>query len=193
MAYNNERKTAVMDREAELHNSLITGRYAMLQDTEKDLEALWEQAKLDVQASVIAPEKPVEAPFFGHSRVESDLFNAATLDRTLERNLPDYRTAYAPAQEAVVTNQPQEEEFVFSLTNTAKKAIAIFASAATIMLTLIGVNTHLINSREAEIRALEESNASRRSAITKIEERIAREGSEDEIRRWADENGLIQK
>lgn len=199
MAYNNERKTAVIDREAELHNSRINGRYALLQDTENDLQTLWEEARLDAQAAVIAPEKPAETPFGGHTRIESDLFTSTTLDRTLQRNLPAEQPVFTPVNESVA---PQEEHFAFSLTAAAKKAIAIFASAATVMLAVICVNTHLINNREAQIRALEESNASRRASITKLEESIARKSSKEEIKNWweseetqiwVEESGLLQK
>lgn len=188
MAHQDKRPTTVVDREAELHNSRINDMYSILKNAESEqLEQLWEEAKRTPRASVVAPEKPVETPTYGHTRVESDLFTAERLDKTLERTMP----APAPvAVETVPEIDHQAEEFTFSLTTAAKKAIAIFASMATIMMTMIGVNTHIINQREAQIRALEASNASMRASIAQLEEQIEYESSEEVIREWAARRGL---
>ena len=196
MAYYDGRKTMVIDKEAELHNSRINNMYTILQNAESEqLERLWEEAKNAPQASVLAPEKPVEAPVetptYEHTPVESDLFTPATLDRTIERNVPLY-PAYQPAPTQVAV-EAEQEEYTFSLTSMAKKAIAIFASAAAVMMTLICVNTHIINKRRAEINALELSNANARATIAQLEEQIAIESSEESIRAWALAEGLIEK
>ena len=200
MAYYDGRKTTVIDKEAELHNSRINNMYTILQNAESEqLERLWEEAKHAPQASVLAPEKPVEAPVeapaeapvYEHTPVESDLFTPATLDRTIERSVPLY-PAYQPAPTQVAV-EAEQEEYTYSLTSMAKKAIAIFASAATVMMTLICVNTHIINQRRAELAALELSNANARVAIAQLEEQIAIESSEESIREWAIAQGLIEK
>lgn len=196
MAYNDVRKTMVIDKEAELHNARINNMYTILQNAESEqLERLWEEAKHAPQASVLAPEKPVEAPAevptYEHTPVESDLFTPATLDRTIERSVPLY-PAYQPAPTEVAV-EAEKEEFTYSLTSMAKKAIAIFASAAAVMMTLICVNTHVINLRRAEIRELEQSNANARVAIARLEEEIAEARSEETIREWALTEGLIEK
>ncbi len=192
MAYYDGRKTMVIDKEAELHNSRINNMYTILQNAESEqLERLWEEAKNAPQASVLAPEKPVEAPVYEHTPVESDLFTPATLDRTIERSAPLY-PAYQPAPTQVAV-EAEQEEYTFSLTSMAKKAIAIFASAAAVMMTLICVNTHIINQRRAEINALELSNANARATIAQLEEQIAIESSEESIREWALAEGLIEK
>ena len=192
MAYYDGRKTMVIDKEAELHNSRINNMYTILQNAESEqLERLWEEAKRAPQASVLAPEKPVETPTYEHTPVESDLFTPATLDRTIERSVPLY-PAYQPAPTQVAV-EAEQEEYTFSLTSMAKKAIAIFASAATVMMTLICVNTHIINQRRAEINALELSNANARVAIAQLEEQIAIESSEESIYQWALAEGLIEK
>ncbi len=193
MAYNNGRNTTVIDKEAELHNSRINNMYTILQNAESEqLEQLWEEAKRAPQASVLAPERPSEAPAYEHTPVQSDLFTPATLDRTIERNVPIYTPVYQPTP-AVSTVEQQKEEYSISLTSTAKKAIAIFASAAVVMLTTICVNTHLINVRRQQIDALEVSNANARVAIAQLEEQIATESSEEAIREWAIAEGLIEK
>ncbi len=193
MAYNNGRNTTVIDKEAELHNSRINNMYTILQNAESEqLEQLWEEAKRAPQASVLAPERPSETPAYEHTPVQSDLFTPATLDRTIERNVPIYTPVYQPTP-AVSTVEQQKEEYSISLTSTAKKAIAIFASAAVVMLTTICVNTHLINVRRQQIDALEVSNANARVAIAQLEEQIATESSEEAIREWAIAEGLIEK
>ena len=192
MAYYDGRKTTVIDKEAELHNSRINNMYTILQNAESEqLERLWEEAKHAPQASVLAPEKPAEAPVYEHTPVESDLFTPATLDRTIERSVPLY-PAYQPAPTQVAV-EAEQEEYAYSLTSTAKKAIAFFASAAAVMMTLICVNTHVINMRRAQIRELELSNANARAAIAQLEEQIAIESSEESIREWAISEGLIEK
>ena len=46
MAYYDGRKTMVIDKEAELHNSRINNMYTILQNAESEqLERLWEEAK----------------------------------------------------------------------------------------------------------------------------------------------------
>ena len=192
MAYYDGRKTTVIDKEAELHNSRINNMYTILQNAESEqLERLWEEAKRAPQASVLAPEKPAEVPVYEHTPVQSDIFTPATLDRTIERNVPVY-PVYQPAPTQVAV-EAEQEEYSFSLTSAAKKAIAIFASAAAVMMTLICVNTHTINLRKAEISALELSNANARVAITQLEEEIAEESSEEAIRAWARAQGLIEE
>ena len=151
------------------------------------MEQLWAEAKATPRASVVAPEKPVSTPNYERTPVRSDLFTASTLDKTLEKTrvYTPNQNAYAPAIPAAT-----EESVSFSLTAAAKKAIAIFASAATIMLTAICVNTQLINSREAEIARLEARNASARIELAQIQSEIEHYSSEEVILQWAAENNL---
>ena len=196
MANYNGRAVQVIDREAEAHNAKINDMYALLQNAESEqLEQLWAEAKQTPKGSVVAPEKPAEKTTYEHTPVQSDLFTPAALDKTLEKRMPVYvphQNVYTPVQ-PVPTQQESAAEATFSLTSAAKKAIAIFASAATVMMTMICVNTHLINAREAEIARLEASNASARARLTQIREDIEYYSSEEVIRQWAEENGLVQK
>lgn len=191
MAYNYGEKIAVMDREAELHNSRINSMYSILSNASGDeLEALWEEAKRAKASAVVAPEKPAETPNFEHTPVQSDLFTAQTLDRTLERTAG----AYAPTmpQQTVAVEQ-QTVAVQFSLTRAAKKAIAIFASAATVMLAMVCVNTQWINNREAKIAALEANNASARMELAALQAENEYNASEEVIRQWAVGAGLIEE
>ena len=190
MANYNGKATQVIDREAEMHNAQINDMYALLRNSDSEvLEQLWAEAKAAPRASVVAPEKPASAPTHEHTPVRSDLFTPSTLDRTLEKNARVYaptQNAYAP----VIPALRQEESVSFSLTAAAKKAIAIFASAATIMLTAICVNTQLINNREAEIARLEARNANARIELAQIQAEIEHYSSEEVILQWAAENNL---
>jgi hypothetical protein len=190
MANYNGRATQVIDREAEMHNAQINDMYALLRNSDSAvLEQLWAEAKAAPRASVVAPEKPANTPTHEHTPVQSDIFTPSRLDKTLERNARVYTPAqgYAPTVTPVVK---QEESVSFSLTSAAKKAIAIFASAATIMLTAICVNTQLINNREAEIARLEARNASARIELAQIQADIEHYSSEEVIFQWAAENNL---
>jgi hypothetical protein len=80
----------------------------------------------------------------------------------------------------------------FSLTSAAKKAIAVFASLATIMLTAICVNTQIINNREAEIARLEARNANARIELAQLQADIEYQSSEEVILQWAAEEGLVK-
>ena len=192
MAYNNGNNTVVIDREAERHNSRINGLYTILQTAESEqLEQLWEEATRAPRASVVAPEKPAETPVYEHTPVQSDLFTAATLDRTLERTVGVQAPAYTPVASPAIAVTPtaKPEAVSFSLTTAAKKAIAVFASAVTIMTALICVNTQIINAREAQIASLEAANAGARLQLAQIESDIERYSSEEEIRRWGENEG----
>ncbi len=191
MANYNGKATQVIDREAEMHNAQINDMYAILRNSDSEvLEQLWAEAKAAPRASVVAPEKPVNAPTQQRTAVDTDLFRTSTLDRTLERSACTYaptQNVYAPA---VTPAQVMEESF--SLTSAAKKAIAVFASLATIMLTAICVNTQIINNREAEIARLEARNANARIELAQLQADIEYQSSEEVILQWAAEEGLVK-
>ena len=192
MANYNGKTTMVVDKEAEMHNAQINNMYAILRNSDSEvLEQLWAEAKATPRASVVAPEKPANSPAHEHTPMRSDLFTASTLDRTLERNARVYtpnQNSYAPAY--TIPAVRQEESVSFSLTSAAKKAIAVFASLATVMLTAICVNTQLINNREAEIARLEARNANARIELAQLQSDIEYYSSEDVILQWAAENNL---
>ena len=193
MANYNGKATQVIDREAEMHNAQINDRYAILRNADSEvLEQLWAEAKAAPRASVVAPEKPVNAPAQQRTAMDSDLFRSSTLDKTLERSARTYaptQNVYAPV---VTPAQVVEESVSFSLTSAAKKAIAVFASLATVMITAICVNTQMINNREAEIARLEARNANARIELARLEADIEYQSSEEVILQWAAHEGLVK-
>jgi hypothetical protein len=73
MANYNGKATQVIDREAEMHNAQINDMYAILRNSDSEvLEQLWAEAKATPRASVVAPEKPVNAPTQQRTAVDTD-------------------------------------------------------------------------------------------------------------------------
>ena len=206
MAYNDKRTPSVIDKEAELHNAGIKDRYAMLKLRDKEDQQLAEMMRnsgpYNAQAYVETPTKSKEAPAptyeagsaatYAHTSTASNLFTAERLDRTLERSLPVGAPTVAPTEPTVSAETETNEEFSFSLTSVAKRAIAVFTSVSILMMTMVCVNTRIINDREEQIMALNASNENTRRAIVELEEQIAYESSEDVIRLWAESEGLVK-
>lgn len=200
MATLTETKTRVqqtaVDSAAALHNAQINERYLRLKNA---VDEQFEEAKAEAyapRASVIAPERPVqtaapETVEFTHTRVDSPLFTAETLDKTLERN--------AVKEEAVILEMPvatpvQETAATsYSLNMSAvKKAVAAFVGTVAVMLTAIGINTRIINANEAKIAMIEQKNAAVVAEIAELQEQIAIEESEEAIAAFAQANGMVK-
>jgi hypothetical protein len=195
MATVTETKTApVVTDAAAVHNAGINERYQRLKNA---IDEQFEEAKAQAvtpRASTLTPERPVEMPTqtveYGHTRVDSELFTAETLDRTLQRSAQTYA---APEVEAPVAPPVAEIAPTYSLNMSAvKKAVAVFGATVTVMLSLIGVNTQIIAATEARIAGIEQKNAELVAEIAELEERIAYERSEEVVAAWAQENGMVK-
>lgn len=187
-------QTAV-DSAAALHNAQINERYLRLKNA---IDEQFEEAKAEAyapRASVLAPERPVEtaapeAVEFTYTRVDSPLFTAETLDRTLERN--------AAYEEASVLEMPvaapvQETAASYALNMSAvKKAVAAFVGTVAVLLTAIGINTRIINANEAKIAMIEQRNAAVVAEIAELQEQIAIAESEETIAAFAEANGMVK-
>ena len=125
---------------------------------------------------------------YGHTRVDSELFTAATLDKTLERN------AHLYAQPEISAPTPVEMAAeTYSLNMSAvKKAVAAFVGTVAVMLTAIGINTQIIKATELKIAAVQQRNAEVVAQIAAIEEQIAYERSEEVIADFAQANGMVK-
>ena len=199
----NNQRTLVVDREAQVHNAQISERYQRLKNAEEQQFA--EFTEQGVYATTYAPERsaPVQqptqqpqAPQYGHTRVESPLFTVETLERTWQRN----ETAYMPTrvemppqqQTAVQESTKAEVQPTYSLTAAAKKAIAAVSVAATVMMTMIGINSYALRAQAMQIAAQEASNAAARAELVRIQNEINFESSEEVIAQWATENGMVK-
>ncbi len=188
-------QAAAVENAAALHNAQINERYLRLKNA---IDEQFEEVKAEAyapRASVLAPEKPVEtvAPEtveFTHTRVDSPLFTAETLDRTLERN--------AVAEQETVLEMPtaaptMEVAPAYSLNMSAvKKAVAAFVGTVAVMLTAIGINTQIINANEAKIAMIEQRNAAVVAEIAELQQQIAIAESEETIAAFAQANGMVK-
>ena len=188
-------QAAAIENAAALHNAQINERYLRLKNA---IDEQFEEVKAEAyapRASVLAPEKPVETTKpetveFTHTRVDSPLFTAETLDRTLERN--------AVAEQETVLEMPtvaptMEVAPAYSLNMSAvKKAVAAFVGTVAVLLTVIGINTQIINANEAKIAMIEQRNAAVVAEIAELQEQIAIAESEETIAAFAQANGMVK-
>lgn len=193
-----QQRTLVVDREAQMHNSQISERYQRLKNAEEQQFAEFTQQT--VYATTYAPERPApvqqpQVPEYTHTRVDSPLFTVETLEKTLQRN----EMAYAPAQVEVPAQQPVVEaaatvemQPTYSLTSAAKKAIAAVAAAVTVMITMIGINSHMLATQASQIAAQEAMNAAARQELALIQEGISVATSEEAIAAWAMDHGMVK-
>ena len=196
-----------LERVAEKHNAQIAERYRRLQNAEADQFASVNNAQENVRASVLAPEKPVYAPAtqqtpqvteFVPARAETPVFttdkfngvqaSAAVIAPTAPVNVPEMPVAvYTPVQEATAV----QEQYTFSA--MAKRALVAFAATVTVMLAVIGVNTHLINNKNIRIRNLEQKRQELMERNEELEARIETAKSEESIREYAESLGMIKE
>ncbi|MBQ8319958.1 MAG: hypothetical protein IJX81_03665 [Clostridia bacterium] len=192
-------QTPVVDAAAALHNAQINERYLRLKNA---VDEQFEEARVDAttpRASVLAPERPaeviapdVERVEYGHTRVESPLFTAETLDRTLQRNAEVAATyapempAYAPVEALAVQTES------YSLTSAAKKLIAAFVGTVTVMLSVIGINSRIISNNELKIAAVQAQNAEVVAQIEELRAQIEIAESEEAIAEFAQANGMVK-
>jgi DNA replication protein DnaD len=134
-------------------------------------------------------ETPTQTVEYGHTRVDSELFTAATLDKTLERNAH----LYAQPETSAPTPTVETAAETYSLNMSAvKKAVAAFVGTVAVMLTAIGINTQIIKATELKIAAVQQRNAEVVAQIAAIEEQIAYERSEEVIADFAQANGMVK-
>ena len=207
----------VATQEAQQHNALIKERYRRLQNAEADQFATNTQeqyrAKDAVRAAVLAPEAPVyTAPVYAEtpvmeqtpqiteyvrSRIETPVFTtekfngmqqaqaAAIVAPAPVQAMPV--DVYMPTQAATVSTEVQ-----FSLSRAAKIAMAAFGATVTVMLSLIGINTHIINQKAVRIQELEQKKQELIEYNEELQRRIEAAQSEETIRQYAESQGMIR-
>ena len=208
----NERiQTPVVDRQAELHNAGIRERYRRLRDAEERQFAQTTQnaAAYTVRASVIAPERPVytapveEVPVveqtpqvteFVRERIDAPVFTTEKFNA-----IPEEMTAFAPVADFQTMQAPADfvaretaAEVSYSISPFAKRALAVFGAVVTVMLSVISVNSHLINQKNIKIRNLEQKRQELVEKNEEIQRRIENAKSEDVVREYLIEKGMIQ-
>lgn len=136
---------------------------------------------------------------------QKDLFTADTFRRVLSGaaeaqaavqtpvQAPAFRPVYVPgeAKEQVKAVEKSAEKALesYSLTNAAKAVIAAVAAFVVLLIALIGVNTHILNAKGAELTMLEEKKAELVEQSRELANRIEKATSEETIAAWAQANG----
>lgn len=209
----------LVDQEARLHNAQIKERYRKLQNAEADQfaqETYTTQARetdYGVRASVLAPEKTsFTSPVADHAPVveqvpqvtefvrtynESPVFTTEKFNAVKEDVKSYASVATMPVeiplqQQTPVKAEALSTEAQYSLSAFAKTVIAAFAALVVVMLTLICVNTQIIQNKTAQINALETQRQELLDIQAKIEERIVKAKAKETIREYAQSQGMIE-
>lgn len=158
-------------------------------------------------AAPVAPAQTAQAKTVSLTEQQKDLFTADTFRRMVSGaakaqapvqapvqesvQAPVYRPVFAPAPEKTQEAVKQAEKSLesYSLTNAAKAVIAAVAAFVVLLITLIGINTRILNAKGVELSALEAKKAELAEQSRELAERIENATSEETIAAWAQANG----
>ena len=188
--------------EAQQHNAQISERYRRLQDAVADqfapttyaststLERTTYTAPVVEQAPEVVDhvaERPTSFVF------TADKFNSVEIGNTTTMSATAIAPTYvAPViEQAPMTAVEVGAEVEYSLSPFAKVAMAVFATVVVGMMSLIGVNSNIINQKKLKIKNLEQKKEQLVDQHEEIQKRIEIAQSEETIMKWAEEQGLI--
>ena len=199
-------------REAQIHNAGIKERYRRLRDAEERQFNESNATENTIRASVLAPESPVfispveenvaaveQMPTvteYVRAYVESPVFTTEKFSGiTAEAPVAAYSPVEIPAQAPVAAAAAVavSQEAQYSLSRMAKIVMAAFAALVVVMLSVICINTQIINQKTLQLRALEEQRAELLEENEAIQSRIAQARSEETIREYAKSQGMIER
>ena len=190
-----------VNTEAQQHNAMIKERYRRLQNAvadqlaedihtndERVSEAYTEvatQKSLYISPSEVRSGALEQAPQVTEyvSPVEANALFTTEKFNAMPTNAP---VATKPAQVTAVAT-----EVHYSLTPFAKAAMAIFTFVIVAMLTMICVNTNLIQQKNIKIKNLEQKKEQLMEQNEEIQRRIEEMTSEESIRAYAESQGMI--
>lgn len=192
------------DIEAQKHNAQIRERYNRLLSAEADQLAPVETPVQNVRASVLAPEAPaivapVTAPVFEQEpqvtefvreQVTSSVFTTEKFDKLQQYNSVNAAAVVAPTYVAPVFQNAGAaalEVEQYTLSAFAKKVIAGVGAAVVALVSIIGINTHVINTKKAELSRLQNRRIELTNENESVEEQIKLATSEETIRAWAEQ------
>lgn len=198
-------QTTITEQEARNHNAQIKERYRRLQSAEADQFASDISERTETRASVLTPEAPVytapvteQAPTvteFVTPREASAVFTTEKFERIQDMEQPatyaPVEIAHTPVQRpaAVATTAT---EVGYSLSAFAKTVMAVFAMVVVAMLTLICINTHILNQKSVRLKNLEEKRDQLVEQNAELQERIEIAQSYETIRQYAESHGMVQ-
>ena len=158
-------------------------------------------------AAPVAPVQTAQSKTVSLTEQQKDLFTADTFRRMVSGaakaqapvqapvqesvQAPVYRPVFTPAPEKTQEAVKQAEKSLesYSLTNAAKAVIAAVAAFVVLLITLIGINTRILNAKGVELSALEAKKAELAEQSRELAERIENATSEETIAAWAQANG----
>lgn len=188
-------------REAELHNAQINERYQRLLNAEAEQFAEEPQAKAEstyqVRASVLAPEKPVgETPVYEQTPQITEYTREAVSAPVFTTEKFNTVTPVAPVATVMPVQAPVMQTSVaveaqYSFSTFAKLMMVAVAMVVALMFTIIGINSGIIARNNAQYNALQERRAELVEENGELTRRIEEATSEDAIRAWAGERGMI--
>lgn len=215
---NTQTQLSSAELEREKHNAMIKERYKQLQNAEASqfAEKTYTEEKRVAEtayANVEAPEKPAlyispnnnmnaatleQMPKVTEyiSQVASALFTPERFER-MQSFEEEETVAHVATATPVIAPMPVQAAAVkveaqYSLSSFAKMAMAVFTLVIVAMLTLICINTSIINQKAARIESLEQQKEQLLAESEAVQQRIAEAKSEETIREFAESQGMVQ-
>ena len=188
-------QTSINEQEAQQHNAQINERYRKLLSAENDQFSEQTYAA-PVASTVIAPtveETPVmeQAPQvteFVRERVTAPIFTTdkfEMLQKEAVRTAPVFAPVFEQKAKSVAAVEAQ-----YSLTPLAKVVMAVFTMIVIAMLTMICINTRLIENKSVRIKNLEKQREELMERNEEIQQRIAAARDPETIREYAESHGM---
>lgn len=188
-------QVSVNEQEAQQHNAQINERYRKLLSAENDQFSEQTYA-MPVASTVIAPtvdETPVmeQAPQvteFVRERVVAPIFTTEKFEM-LQGEAVCPAPVFAPVFEQKAKSVAAVEA-QYSLTPLAKVVMAVFTMIVIAMLTMICINTRLIENKSVRIKNLEKQREELMERNEEIQQRIAAARDPETIREYAESHGM---
>ena len=200
-----ETQVSNFELEAQKHNAMISERYNRLKnavDSQFAEETRTEDRAADnVNANVSARENtplyispnPVNTATYAQtptvteyvSPVASTIFTAERLNKV--QSMEEVAPTATPVQATAVQMETQ-----YALSPMAKIVMAVFTFVIVAMLTLITVNTNILNQKRIKIQNLEEKQEQLMEEYEEVKRRIEAATSEETIREYAESQGMVR-
>lgn len=184
------------DPQEQLHNSKISENYRIIKEAlDRQFDVIEAENATTTYASTIAPERPntTQAPAQTPTQREAmPLFTPDTLDRAIQNNVAVRPITPIAPMEIPVAREEKAVEESYSLNSFAKTVAAVFAAVIVMMLTMICINTQVLNQKEVQLAELEQT---RNELVTKNVElkKLIKEATSDErIEEFAKNNGMVK-
>lgn len=181
---------------AEQHNAMIKERYRRLQNAEADQFAKDSYTNDNAQPAFFVEENVsavVEQQEQNSARSTASIFTAEKFDRMQGFT---QESAYTQTMATPVTTvKPVSVAAVeerYGLTPLAKILMAVFTLIIVAMISLISVNTQIIQQKKIKIQNLEQKKERLMEQNEEIQRRIQEAQSDDAIRQYAESKGMVQ-